>query len=175
MSSLPHPMCVKDVRSFLGHAGFYRRFIKNFSQIALPLSKLLQKDVKFHFDEECVKSFDTLKQKLITSPIVQPPKWDLPFELMCDASDYALGAVLAQVEEKKSHVIAYASRTLDAAQVNYTTTEKEMLAIVFALDKFRSYLLGSKVIIYTDHSALKYLLTKKDSKARFVSVVVTRV
>ncbi|CAL2247858.1 unnamed protein product [Prunus armeniaca] len=94
--------------------------------------------------------------------------WSLPFELMCDASDYALGAVLGQRKDKKPHVIYYASRTLNDAQLNYSTTEKELLAIVFALDKFRSYLLGTKVIIYSDHAALKYLLTKKEAKPRLI-------
>ncbi|XP_070677840.1 uncharacterized protein [Malus domestica] len=97
-----------------------------------------------------------------------PPDWSRPFELMCDASDYALGAVLGKMRDKKPHVIYYASRTLNDAQLNYSTTEKEILAIVFALDKFRSYILGTKVIIYTDHAALKYLLTKKETKPRLI-------
>ncbi|PKA52185.1 hypothetical protein AXF42_Ash014122 [Apostasia shenzhenica] len=87
---------------------------------------------------------------------------------MCDASDYALGAVLGQRINNKSHVIHYASHTLNEAQLNYTVTEKEFLAVVFAFEKFRSYLLGSQVIIYTDHSALKYLLSKKDAKPRLL-------
>ncbi|CAN6700811.1 unnamed protein product [Malus baccata var. baccata] len=92
----------------------------------------------------------------------------LPFELMCDASDYALGAVLGQRKDKRPHVIYYASRTLNDAQLNYSTTEKELLAVVFALDKFRSYLIGTKVIVFTDHAALKYLLTKKEAKPRLI-------
>jgi hypothetical protein len=87
---------------------------------------------------------------------------------MCDASDYAVGVVLGQMKDKKHHAIAYASKTLTGAQLNYATTEKELLAIVFAIDKFRSYLVGAKVIIYTDHTALKYLLTKKDAKPRLI-------
>ena len=92
---------------------------------------------------------------MTTTPIIQAPDWTAPFELMCDASNYALGAVLAQKIDKLPRVIYYASRTLDAAQANYTTTEKELLAIVFALEKFRSYLLGTRVIVYIDHAALK--------------------
>ncbi|KAM1672240.1 hypothetical protein ACFXTN_037155 [Malus domestica] len=105
---------------------------------------------------------------LTSAPIIRPPDWSIPFELMCDASDYALGAVLGQRKDKQPHVIYYASRTLNDAQLNYSTTEKELLAVVFALVKFRSYLLGTKVIIYTDHAALKYLLTKKEAKPRLI-------
>nr|XP_011459895.1 PREDICTED: uncharacterized protein LOC105350153 [Fragaria vesca subsp. vesca] len=165
---LPIPTSVRDVRSFLGHAGFYRRFIKDFSKIARPLSSLLQKDVPFHFDAECKEAFERLKTMLTSTPIMTPPDWSLPFELMCDASDYAMGAVLGQRKEQQPYAIYYASRTLNDAQQNYTTTEKELLVVIFALDKFRSYLLQSKVIVYTDHAALKYLLTKKDAKPRLI-------
>ncbi|KAM1948695.1 hypothetical protein ACFX15_008850 [Malus domestica] len=145
-----------------------RRFIKDFSKISTPLCRLLQKDVTFDFNEECEKAFKHLKEMLTSAPIIRPPDWSIPFELMCDASDYALGAVLGQRKDKQPHVIYYASRTLNDAQLNYSTTEKELLAVVFALDKFRSYLLGTKVIIYTDHAALKYLLTKKEAKPRLI-------
>ncbi|XP_057251835.1 uncharacterized protein LOC130591893 [Beta vulgaris subsp. vulgaris] len=109
-----------------------------------------------------------IKEALITAPIIQPPDWSLPFEIMCDASDYAVGAVLGQRKNKVLHAIYYASKTLDEAQVNYATTEKELLAIVYALDKFRTYLIGSKVIVHTDHAALKYLLAKKEAKSRLI-------
>ncbi|CAN6547333.1 unnamed protein product [Malus baccata var. baccata] len=165
---LPSPTSVREVRSFLGHAGFYRRFIKDFSKIAQPLCRLLQKEVAFEFTKECTESFKQLKELLTTTPIIVPPDWSLPFELMCDASDYALGAVLGQRKDKRPHVIYYASRTLNDAQLNYSTTEKELLAVVFALDKFRSYLIGTKVIVFTDHAALKYLLTKKEAKPRLI-------
>ncbi|CAN6554875.1 unnamed protein product [Malus baccata var. baccata] len=165
---LPSPTSVREVRSFLGHAGFYRRFIKDFSKIAQPLCRLLQKEVAFEFTKECTASFNQLKELLTTAPIIVPPDWSLPFELMCDASDYALGAVLGQRKDKRPHVIYYASRTLNDAQLNYSTTEKELLAVVFALDKFRSYLIGTKVIVFTDHAALKYLLTKKEAKPRLI-------
>ncbi|XP_050890921.1 uncharacterized protein LOC127096386 [Lathyrus oleraceus] len=168
ISTLPYPSCVREIRSFLGHAGFYRRFIKDFSKIALPLSNLLKNDVTFSFDDKCKQAFDFLKKALTSAPIIQPPDWTLPFELMCDASNYVVGVVLAQRVDKAAHVIYYASRTLDSAQSNYTTTEKELLAIVFALDKFRSYLLGSKVVVFTDHAALKYLLKKPDAKPRLI-------
>ena len=168
ISNLPSPKSVKDVRSFLGHAGFYRRFIRDFSAISKPLCNLLSKDVPFEWTSKCEESFCRLKRSLTTPPIVQPPDWNLPFELMCDASDYAVGAVLGQRRGKEPCVVYYASKSLNDAQMNYTTTEKELLAVVFALDKFRSYLVGSPVVVYTDHSALKYLLTKPDAKARLI-------
>jgi hypothetical protein len=96
------------------------------------------------------------------------PDWSLPFELMCDASDFALGAVLGQRINKVPHAIYYASRTLNDAQLNYSTTEKELLAVIFALEKFRSYLIGSKVIVFIDHDALRYLFAKKDAKPRLI-------
>ncbi|RDX97961.1 Retrovirus-related Pol polyprotein from transposon 17.6, partial [Mucuna pruriens] len=142
------------------HVGFYRRFIKNFSKISLPLSKLLQKDVDFKFDRPC-----ELKNRLTSAPILQAPNWELPFELMCNS---ALGAVLGQRVGKPVHVIAYASRTMDLAQLNYTTTEKELLTIVFVLDKFHSYLLGSKIIVFSDHATLRFLLKKLDAKPRLI-------
>ncbi|RDX74154.1 Retrovirus-related Pol polyprotein, partial [Mucuna pruriens] len=130
ITSLPNPTSVQEVRSFLRHAGFYKRFIKDFSKLALPLSTLLQKD--------------ELKSRLTSAPILQAPNWDLPFELMCDASNSTLGAQ------------------------NYTTIEKELLAIAFALDKFRSYLLGSKIVVFSDHAAFRYLLKKPDAKPRLI-------
>ncbi|CAL8089611.1 unnamed protein product [Prunus armeniaca] len=168
ISNMAAPTSVKGVRSFLGHAGFYRRFIKDFSKITHPLCNLLAKDVVFHFDKDCMNAFNTLKRELTSAPIIMAPDWSLPFELMCDASDYAIGVVLGQRVNKLPHVIYYASRTLNDAQLNYSTTEKELLAVVFALEKFRSYLVGSKVIVYSDHAALRFLLTKKDAKPRLI-------
>ena len=113
-----------------------------------------------------------LKFHLTTAPIVQAPNWRLPFEVMCDASDLAIGAVLGQREDGKPHVVYYASKTLNEAQRNYTTTEKELLAVVYALDKFRAYLVGADIVIFTDHYALKYLLTKQNAKARLIRWVL---
>jgi hypothetical protein len=168
VEKLPPPKNIKSLRSFLGHAGFYRRFIKDFSKITKPLTRLLQKDVEYNFDEEYLHGFWTLKQSLISAPFMQPPDWNLPFEIMCDASEYAVGAILGQRKEGKVHAIYYASKTLNDAQVNYATTEKELLALVFAFEKFRSYIVNSKVIMYTDHAAIKYLLSKKDAKPRLI-------
>ncbi|KAL0400140.1 UNVERIFIED_CONTAM: Retrovirus-related Pol polyprotein from transposon opus [Sesamum radiatum] len=138
---------VKEVRGFLGHAGFYRRFIKDFSKIAKPLTNLLSKDAQFHFDDACLHAFRDLKEKLTTAPIVSAPAWDLPFEIMCDASNDTLGAVLGQRVEKRFHTIYYASRTMNDAQRNYATTEKELLAVIFAIEKFRPYLLYLRWIL----------------------------
>ncbi|CAN6544195.1 unnamed protein product [Malus baccata var. baccata] len=148
--------------------GFYRRFIKDFSKVSQPLCRLLKKDVAFDFKKEWTASFKQLKELLTTAPIIVPLDWSLPFELMCDASNYALGAVLGQRKDKRPHVIYYASRTLNDAQLHYSTTEKELLALVFALDKFRSYLIDTKVIVFTDYAALKYLLRKKEAKSRLI-------
>uniref|UniRef100_A0A2N9IPP2 Reverse transcriptase/retrotransposon-derived protein RNase H-like domain-containing protein n=1 Tax=Fagus sylvatica TaxID=28930 RepID=A0A2N9IPP2_FAGSY len=135
ISKLPTPKTVKDIRSFLGHAGFYRRFIKDFSVISRPLCNLLSKDTPFEWTEACQEAFEKLKGTLTSAPIMQPPDWSLPFEIMCDASDYAVGAVLGQRKDKKPYVIYYAR---------------------------------SPIVVFTDHAALKYLLTKKDAKARLI-------
>ncbi|KAE8719115.1 putative glutathione S-transferase [Hibiscus syriacus] len=168
IEKLPPPTSVKGIRSFLGHAGFYRRFIKDFSKISKPLCTLLQQNQPFVFDELYLGAFTELKRQLISAPIVVPPDWTSLFELMCDASDYVVGVVLGQRRGKIFHVIYYSSRTLNEAQLNYTTTEKELLAVVFAFDKFRPYLIGTKVIVHTDHSVIKYLVNKKDAKPRLI-------
>ena len=103
-----------------------------------------------------------------TALIMQIPDWSSPFEIMCDASNYVVSAILGQRVDKVPHAIYYASKTLHDAQLSYTTTEKELLAVVFALEKFRSYLLASKVIVYSDHAALRHLLSKKDAKPRLI-------
>ncbi|GJT07525.1 reverse transcriptase domain-containing protein [Tanacetum coccineum] len=118
------------------------------------------------------RSFQTLKKKLTKAPILIAPNWDQPFEIMCDASDYAIGVVLGQRIEKHFRPIHYASKTMTKAETNYTTTEKEMLTVVFAFEKFRSYLIMNKSVVYTDHSALKYLFNKKDAKARLLRWVL---
>ncbi|GJS00844.1 reverse transcriptase domain-containing protein [Tanacetum coccineum] len=168
----PHPTTVKGVQSFFGHADFYRQFIKDFSKISRPMTHLLEKNTLFIFSDECIQAFETLKKKLTEAPILIAPDWDLPFELMCDASDFAIGAVLGQRHEKHFRPIHYASKTMNEAESHYTTTEKEMLAVVYAFEKFRSYLILNKSIVYTDHSALKYLFAKKDSKARLLRWVL---
>ena len=164
--NLMPPTTVKGIRSFLGHAGLYRRFIRDFSKIARPLRILLEKDTKFNFDESCHNSFEEIKSILVEAPIMAKPDWNKEFETMCDANDFAMGAVLGMKTEKVFKAIYYASKTFNEAQENYSTTEKEMLAIVFACEKFRPYILGSHVIIHTDHAAIKYLMEKKEAKLR---------
>nr|GEU80788.1 DNA-directed DNA polymerase [Tanacetum cinerariifolium] len=170
ISKLPHPTTVKGIRSFLGHAGFYRRIIKDFSKISRPMTHLLEKNAPFVFSDNCIQAFRTLKEKLTEAPILIARNWDQPFELMCDASDFAVGAVLGQRIEKHFRPIHYAIKMMNEADSNYTTTEKEKLAVVYAFEKFRSYLIMNKSIVYTDHSPLKYLFAKKDAKARLLQI-----
>ncbi|GKD58607.1 reverse transcriptase domain-containing protein [Tanacetum coccineum] len=136
------------------------------------MTHLLEKNTPFIFSNECIQAFETLKKKLTEAPILIAPDWDFPFELMCDASDFAIGAVLGQRHEKHFRPIHYASKTMNEAESHYTTTEKEMLAVVYAFEKFWSYLILNKSVVYTDHSALKYLFAKKDSKARLLRWVL---
>nr|GEZ47629.1 reverse transcriptase domain-containing protein [Tanacetum cinerariifolium] len=172
ITKLPHPTTVKGIRSFLGHPSFYRRFIQDFSKIAWPMTRLLEKDTPFFFSKECIEAFQTLKRKLTEAPILVAPYWDLPFELMCDASDFAIGAVLGQRKTKHFQQIHYASKTMTDAQAHYTTTEKELPAAVYAFEKTQPYLVLSKSIVYTDHSALKYLFNKQDAKPRLLRWVL---
>ncbi|PIN16592.1 DNA-directed DNA polymerase [Handroanthus impetiginosus] len=146
--------------------------VKDFSKISKSLCNLLEKDVPFKFDDACLYAFIDFKGKLISAPIITVPDWTFPFELTCDASDFAISAVLGQRKNKIFRSIYYASKTLNDAQLNYTTTEKELLAVVFAFDKFKSYLVGTRVIVYTDHSAIRYLIQKKDAKPRLIRCVL---
>ncbi|GKB98014.1 reverse transcriptase domain-containing protein [Tanacetum coccineum] len=165
---LSPPTNIKGVRSFLRHAGFYRRFIKYFSKISRPITKLLEKDTLFEFNDECQKASELLKEKLTCAPVIVSPNWNLLFELMCDASDFAVGAVLGPKDGKNFHPIYFASKTLNPTQQKYTVTEKELMAVVFAFDKFRSYLILSKTIVHTDHSTLKYMFNKQDAKPHLI-------
>ncbi|GJW53503.1 reverse transcriptase domain-containing protein [Tanacetum coccineum] len=141
---------------------------KVLSKIARPMTHLLEKETPFFFSKECIETFNTLKRKLTEAPILIAPDWDLPFELICNASDFAIRAVLGQRKNKHFQPIHYASKTMTEAQAHYTTTEKELLAVVYAFEKFLSYLVLSKSIVYTDHSAIKYLFAKKDAKPRLM-------
>nr|GEX36026.1 reverse transcriptase domain-containing protein [Tanacetum cinerariifolium] len=158
IAKLPHPTTVKGVRSFLGHAGFYRRFIQDVSKIARPMTHILEKETPFLFSKDCIDAFQSLKKKLTEASILVVPDWNPPFELMCDASDFAIGTVLRQRKTKHFQPIHYASKTMTEAQIHNTTMQKEMLAVVYAFEKFQPYLVLSKSIVYTDHSDLKYLL-----------------
>ncbi|GJZ30372.1 reverse transcriptase domain-containing protein [Tanacetum coccineum] len=138
--------------------------IDDFLKIARPLTKLLEKDTPFEFDDECQKAFELLKEKLTCAPVIVSPNWNLPFELMCDASDFTVGAILGKKDGKNFHPKYFASKTLNPAQQKYTVTEKELMAVVFAFDKFRSYLILLKTIVLTDHSALRHLFKKQEAK-----------
>ena len=119
-----------------------------------------------------MSAFGELKEKLVSAPIIISLDWNNPFEVMCDASGVALGVVLGQRKNKILHPIYYASKTLNEAQKNYRVIDQELLVVVFAFEKFRSYLLGTRVIVNTDHSALRYLLAKKDAKPRLIRWVL---
>ena len=166
------PTIVKGIRSFLGHAGFYRRFIRDFLKISRPLCRLLEKYENFDFDESCLFAFEDIKSRLVITPILATPDWNKEIEIMCDANDYAMGVVLGQRTKKNFKAIYYASKTFNEAEENYFTTEKEMLAMVFTCENFRPYILGSHVIIHTDHEAIKYLMAKKDAKPRLIRWVL---
>ena len=166
--SLPPPISVKEVHSFLGHTCFYLKFIRDLSKMALPLYNLLQKYTTFDFNKKCQTTFEKLKEVLTSASTIQPSNWNLPFDIMCNANDYVVGAVLGQCVDKLPHLIYYASCTLNDAQLNYSTTKKELLTIIFALEKFRSYLIGYKIIVSSDHTGVKYLLTKMDAKSLLI-------
>ncbi|GJT32801.1 reverse transcriptase domain-containing protein [Tanacetum coccineum] len=136
ISKLPPPTNIKGVRSFLSHVGFYRHFIKDFSKIAHPLTKLFEKDTPFEFDDECKKAFKLLKEKLTCAPVIVSPNWNLPFELMRDVTDFAVGSVLGQKDGKNFHPIYFASKTLNLAQQKYTVIEKELMAVILLLQEF---------------------------------------
>nr|GEZ81092.1 DNA-directed DNA polymerase [Tanacetum cinerariifolium] len=136
IAKVPYPTTVKGVRNFLGHAGFYRRFIQDFSKIARHMTHLLEKETPFLFSNDCIDAYETLKKKLTEAPILVVPDWNLPFELMCDATDFAIGAVLGQPKTKHFQPIHYANKTMTEAQIHYTTTEKEMFAVVYNFEKF---------------------------------------
>ena len=149
------PRSVTEVRSFLGLAGYYRRFVKGFSVIASPLTKLLRKGVMFEWSNKCQNSFEQLKEMLVEAPVLTQPTSGKEYTLYSDASGIGLGCVLMKNEK----VVAYASRQLKLHEQNYPTHDLELAAVVFALKIWRHYLYGEKCRIYTDHKSLKYLLT----------------
>lgn len=156
------PTNVKEVRSFLGMAGYYRCFVKDFSIIAKPMTMLTHKDVKFQWTAQCEQSFQVLKERLVTAPILTLPEPGKRFIVYSDASRVGLGCVLMQGEK----VIAYASRQLKKHEENYPTHDLELAAVVFALKIWRHYLYGESCDIYTDHKSLKYIFTQKDLNLR---------
>lgn len=164
----PIPSNAKEVKQFLGLCGFYRRFIENFSKITQPLTKLLKKDQTFFWSQEQQRAFEILKSKLISEPILQYPDFSKEFILTTDASNFSIGAVLSQNHSGSDLPIAYASRTLNRAESNYNTTERELLSIVWAINHFRPYLYGRKFSIVTDHRPLVWLFNVKDPGSKLV-------
>ena len=134
--NLPTPSTQKELRSFLGHAGYYRRFMENFSKLASPLFSLLIKDAQFLWSEACQTAFDKLKEKLSIAPILRGPNWTLPFHISLDASDTSIGAVLGQQDGQVPYAIYYVSKNLAPPELNYIATGKEFLAIVYSINKF---------------------------------------
>ena len=171
IKALPPPSNLENLRSFLGLAGYYRKFIPDFATVSAPLIALTKKGVKFLWTDQHQNAFQTLKQHLCSAPILAYPDFDRPFLLQTDASDVGLGAVLAQRDiNGQERVIAYASYTLSQREKNYSTMEKEALAIVFAVKHFRFYLLGKKFLVITDNNALRWLhsLEPKGRIARWI-------
>lgn len=168
VTEFPRPGNPKDIKSFLGLAGYYRKFIDGFSSIARPLTELLKKDVEWQWTEKEQNSFDLLRQKLTEAPLLQYPDFTKPFILTTDASGYAIGAILSQGKLGEDKPIAYASRTLNKAEINYSTVEKECLSIVWACKHFRPYLLGRKFTVVTDHKGLIWIFNVKDPSSRLL-------
>ena len=162
----PVPRNSTDIKSFLGLSGYYRRFIPDYGKIAKPLTSLLKKDVEFKWSDLCQKAFEDLKHALTKEPLLQYPDFNKTFNLTCDASNYAIGCVLSQGPVGKDLPIAYASRTLNKAEQNYSTTEKELCAIIWGVKQYRPYLLGQEFNIITDHRALTWLFNVKDPGSR---------
>ena len=158
----PQPRNATEVRSFLGLAGYYRKFVKGFSSVAQPMTQLTGKDVKFAWSDQCEKSFSALKDMLTSAPVLVLPEADQPYVVYTDASITGLGCVLTQ----QGKVIAYASRQLRKHEGNYPTHDLEMAAVVFALKIWRSYLYGARVQILTDHKSLKYIFTQPELNLR---------
>uniref|UniRef100_A0A0A9Z8Q1 RNA-directed DNA polymerase n=2 Tax=Lygus hesperus TaxID=30085 RepID=A0A0A9Z8Q1_LYGHE len=166
VTNYPTPTNLTELRRFLGMAGWYRRFIPNFSSIVAPLTLLLSKKKTWFWSEAQIEAFESLKSALTSTPILARPNFDLPFTLQTDASQHGIGSALVQFQDGQERVITYSSRTLTAAERNYSVTEKECLAVIYGIEKNRQYLEGSEFTVITDHSCLKWLLELKDPIGR---------
>ena len=165
ISKLPPPINVAEVRSFLGLVGYYRRFVKKFSDKAAPLNALMRKEQTWKWTEDCQKAFETLKGEIAARPVSAYPDFSKPFRLYTDASNIGLGAILAQKQQGKEKIICCASRTLNNAESNYSTTKKECLAVVWGVQVFRPFLVATHFEILTDHYALQWLRSMKSTSA----------
>ena len=166
VKDFPRPHNVKTVRSFLGLANYYRRFVKDFAKIAAPLKQLLRKDHKFAWTSQCEDAFKALKEALTSAPILAFPNFSEMFHLFVDASNDGIGATLGQIQNGKEVAIAYGGRDFNSAERNYSTTEREALAVIFGIKKFEPYLHGRKFILHTDHHSLKWLMNITDPTGR---------
>jgi len=157
----PPPTLVKQLHTMLGHTRYYRKFIKVYALITTPMEKLMKKYFQFSWTKECQTSFDTLNQKMVTATILVFPDWSKEFHVHVDVSSIALGVVLSQLREGDiDHPLSFSSKKLSIAEINYTAIEREGLAMVYVLQKFRHYLLGGHFKMFIDHSVLKYLVNK---------------
>lgn len=166
VQDFPTPKCLKDVQSFVGLCSYYRKFIKDFAGLARPLTNLTKKNSPFIWSVDQQAGFEALKQALVSPPVLGHPNYNLPMEIHCDACGYGVGAVLVQQQEEGERVLSYASRLLGPAESNYSISEKECLALVWAVQKFRSYVWGNRIRIVTDHHALCWLMKKRDLAGR---------
>lgn len=162
----PQPTCAKDIRRLLGMAGWYRRFIPNFATLSAPLSDLLKKGSKFAWTDAARKAFDDIKEVLISAPVLASPNYELPFTIQTDASDSGIGGVLVQGVGESERAVAYFSQKLSAAQRKYQTTERECLAVIVGIEKFRAYVEGAHFTVVTDHASLQWLQNLKDPSGR---------
>jgi hypothetical protein len=156
------PTSVSDIQSFLGLAGYYRRFIEGFSKMSKPMIELLEKDKQFEWTPACEASFQELKKRLTTAPVLVMPDMEKPFSIYCDASGQGLGCVLMQ----DGRVVAYASWQLRKHEGNYPTHDLELAAVVHVLKIWRHYLMGKRCELYTDHKSLKYIFTQSNLNLR---------
>lgn len=161
ISKLSIPSCQRDVRSFLGFTGYYRRIIENFTNIASPLFKLITKDCEFSWNFDCQKAFETLKNNISEAPILKGPNWKFHFHISIDASDTSLGVTLGQ-KDLTPYAIYYTSKNLTPAKINYIVTEKEFLTVIHAINKVTGY----ETFIHTDHSSIRYLMNKLVTNGR---------
>lgn len=168
IKKFPIPKTAKEIKPFLGLFGYYRKFIKNFAKLTKPLTHCLKKGMQIKHTAEFVESFETCKKIIMNDPILQHPDFSKTFNLTTDASNVAIGAVLSQGPIGKDLPVSFASRTLNPAEINYSTIEKELLAIVWAVKYFRPYLFGKKFNIVTDHKPLQWLFSLKEPNSKLV-------
>ena len=168
IDGLATPTNSKGIAKLLGHVGWYRELIPDFAKIAVPITQLLKKDCRFVWTEDYQRTFEELRAKLSTYPVLRPLDWIKPFHVFCDASNVAVGSALCQAtgENENDQSVAYASKQLTTAERNYYTTERECLAMVFLVKKFRHYLICNPIVIFVDHIAIKYFVNKAEVSGR---------